>query len=525
MQQKSDSETAILSGNSLTVEQVVKVAREWAFVQIKSDDNFKEFISRGHEYVLEHIESGKTIYGVTTGYGDSCRYIIENDIAEELQENLVAFHGCGTGEPYSVEQVRAALLVRLNCNAIGYSGVRYEVLQGLVNLINHRITPVIPQEGSVGASGDLTPLSYIAAVLCGKREVFYDNNVVTASEALEKENLKPVTLKPKEALALMNGTSMMTGVAALAVHDARRLARLLEISTAMMVEVLLANRMPFIEKIHKLKGHQGQISSAKIIYNILKDSKLAIEHEEVLDKLKKNGNNITSPVYLQDKYSIRCAPQIIGVLRDCIDWVDKWVSVEMNSVNDNPIVDIENDEVYHAGNFYGGHIAQAMDSLKLAVANVCDLSDRQIALLVDEKFNNGLTPNLVPYRDDRQYGMMHGFKGMQITATSLTAEALKNTIPASIFSRPTESNNQDKVSLGTTSSRDCVKIIDLTEKVIAIQILALCQATDLRGVDKLSKTSKEIHDKVRSKVNFLDKDRRQDRDIVKIVEMIKNGEL
>ena len=376
------------------------------------------------------------------------------------------------------------------------------VLERLCELTNRRILPRIPEEGSVGASGDLTPLSYVASLLVGEREALVRGEVVEAADALASAWLaEPLELEPKESLALMNGTSVMTALACLAVERAARLARWACSLTAMTVRAIAGNPRHFDRAIFELKPHPGTRRAAAWIRDDL----------EPVAGLE--------PLRLQDVYSVRCAPHVIGVLLDALAFATQAVEIELNSVNDNPIIDPDTGAVLHGGNFYGGHVAFAMDGLKSAVASVADLLDRQMQLLCAPATSGGLPENLTP-----NGGGNHGFKAMGISTSALTAEALKLTMPAAAFSRSTESHNQDKVSMGTIAARDCRRILELTETVAAILLLADSQALELRG-DAAAGRALELRELVRREVPALVADRRQDRDIERVLALYRAGEL
>jgi histidine ammonia-lyase/phenylalanine ammonia-lyase len=320
----------------------------------------------------------------------------------------------------------------------------------------------------------------------------------------------------------------MSAFAALAVRDAGELALVSDVCTAMASEALLGNRGHFNAFIFENKPHPGQAESARLIRGLLAESGLALDSEEILVGDGLGGKDFLElERQVQDKYSVRCAPHVNGALRDTLEWVRRWVEVEINSSDDNPLFDAEGGRAQSGGNFYGGHMAQAMDSLKVALANLCDLMDRQLELVVDEKFNAGLTPNLVPFfdEDSPEAGLHHGFKGMQLCASAMTAEALKLSAPASVFSRSTEAHNQDKVSMGAIAARDARSIVELAQNVAAIHLIAVCQALDLRGVEKASPKTRAVHRLVRERVPFLDGDRRMDRDIKEAVGLIRSGDL
>lgn len=475
------------------------------------------------------IATCRPIYGVTTGFGDSARFHISPDQAGVLQRNIIAYHLNGTGPAASADVVRATMLIRANCLARGYSGFRKEVLELLVECLRKDIIPLIPERGSVGASGDLVPLCYLASMLIGDGDVLARGIPAQAGDALREAGLRPAVLEPKEGLALINGTSFMTAFAALATVDAGALAAVTDLCTALATEALMGNRDHFHPLIHSQKPHPGQVRSATRIRALLSGSRLCTDNEQILAPNLAVGERglIELERPIQDRYSIRCGPHVNGVMLDTLSWVSSWLDVEINSTNDNPLFDPASGNVHNGGNFYGGHVGQAMDSLKLAVASVGDMLDRQLALLVDTKFSNGLTPNLAPApgADADPAVLYHGFKGMQIASSALAAEALKLTNPATAFSRSTESHNQDKVSMGTIAARDARTVIELVQEIAAIHLLAACQAADLRGSHQLGRGTRAAYDLLRAHAGFLDSDRRLDGDLTTVVELITSGEL
>lgn len=477
----------------------------------------------------ELIASGMPIYGVTTGFGDSNTGHVSAAKTAALQRNLIQYHLVGSGPPAAADTVRATMLIRANCLARGYSGVRREVVDLLLDCLAHDILPMIPERGSVGASGDLVPLCYLADMLTGRGRVCHAGRVRDAADVLRECGLEPITLGPKEGLALINGTSFMSAFAALALADAAEVAFAADVCTALASEVLLGNRGHFAPFVHGNKPHPGQVDSAARIYTLLEGSALSRDLPQVLDANPGIGDagyqRLVQPV--QDRYSVRCGPHVTGVLHDTLEWAGRWVDVEINSTNDNPLFDPASGAAYNGGNFYGGHIGQAMDSVKVAVANTADLLDRQLALVVDEKFNNGLTPNLIPRvaDDSARAGLHHGFKGAQIACSSLAAEALKQSAPASVFSRSTEAHNQDKVSMGTIAARDARTVTELAENVVALHLAALCQAADLRGADGLGRGTRAAYDLVRGHAAFLDSDRRLDDEVAALVAAVRGGAL
>lgn len=447
----------------LRIEDIVDIAHRSGVAALSDAPAFRAAILRGAEFLDRLLREDGEIYGVTTGYGDSCTVAVPADLVAELPHHLYTYHGCGLGACFTPAQTRTIMAARLASLSRGYSGVGFELLEQIVRLLAHDLLPVIPSEGSVGASGDLTPLSYLAAVLCGEREVWHDGGQMPAAQALATAGIRPLRLRPKEGLAIMNGTAVMTALSCLAHARADYLVRLATRITAMASLALEGNPHHFDATLFSVKPHPGQQRIAGWLRGDLG-----------CQDAPRNGRR------LQDRYSIRCAPHVIGVLADALPWFRESIENELNSANDNPIIDAEGEHVLHGGHFYGGHIAFAMDSMKNAVANIADLLDRQMALLVDARYSNGLPANLSGAQGERA-AINHGLKALQISVSAWTAEALKLTMPASVFSRSTECHNQDKVSMGTIAARDCLRVLELTEQVAAALLISVRQGLWLRS--------------------------------------------
>jgi len=520
-----------VGADTLTVAEVARIARADARTapRIAVGEAARTTMSAGVKCRDEWLATGRPIYGVTTGFGANANVQLGPAHAAELQRNLITYHLNGTGPSADRAVVRATLLIRANCLARGISGVRAEIIDLLIGCLEHDILPLIPERGSVGASGDLVPLCYLASALIGDGEVTFAGETVPASRALRACGLTPVRLEPKEGLALINGTSFMAGFAALAADAAGALSAVADLCTALAAEALRANRDHFHPFLHRQKPHPGQIRSAERIRALLTGSRSCRDNTTALPvnpHIDEHGFTVL-PEPVQDRYSIRCAPHVTGVLLDTLDWVVSWLDIEINSTNDNPLFDPASGGVFNGGNFYGGHVGQAMDALKLAVASVGDMLDRQLALLVDANFNRGLPANLVarPEAADPGRGVHHGFKGMQIASSALAAEALKLTNPATAFSRSTEAHNQDKVSMGTIAARDARTVAELVNEIAAIHLIAACQAAQLRGTHLLGAATRACFELIREHTAFLDRDRRLDGDVSRVVALITSGTL
>ena len=513
-----------LDGASLTIRDALEVSRGERAVRLSPRAAEGVRASRTLKHAL--IDREIPVYGVTTGFGDSAHRQISPDKTSRLQQNILRFMGVGTGPIAPPEVARVTMLLRANTLSKGNSGVRVELIDRLLDLLNHDVTPYIPERGSCGASGDLAPLSYVGKALAGDGRVLFDGTDREAAGVLSELGLEPFLLEAKEGLALTNGTSFMSAFACLAVGAARELADLCDLMTAMASEALLGNRGHFNAFLFdEAKPHPGMVTCARHIRELLADSQLAADSDELFPGGLDGAGFRELDRHVQDKYSIRCAPHVNGVLRDVLDWVERWIEIEINSSDDNPLFNVAAGRVESGGNFYGGHMGQAMDSLKVALANLCDLIDRQLELVVDEKFNRGLTANLIQRfePDHPEAGLNHGFKGLQLCASAMTAEAMHLCAPTTIHSRSTEAHNQDKVSMGTIAARDARSIVELAQNIAAIHLMACCQALELRGVEKASPRTQEAFRVVRQHVPFLDRDRYLDEDIATTVALIQSG--
>ncbi|MBQ1710478.1 MAG: aromatic amino acid lyase [Treponema sp.] len=519
-----------IKGQDLTIEDVCDVVYKKEEVQLPTDKEFWDRMEKSRKFLEDYIATGVPTYGVTTDFGDSCHNQISVDKAGELQRDICIYHGIGLGPKFDHDTGRAVVLARLNGNVKGgHSAIRPELAKMMLTMLNKDIIPVIPQLGSVGASGDLTPLSYLAAAIQGDREVYYKGKIVPTMEAFNAEGIKPLPIEAKEGLAIMNGTSVMTAVASLAWKKAERLAKISDFLTAVTSEITRGKDTPFVAKVSEIKNHKGQIDSAAYVYNIIKDSKRVWRYEEFLKNQieKLDGKKfIAQTNKIQDRYSIRCAPQITGVYRDTLRFARDLITEELNSANDNPLVDIDAGRLYNTGNFYGGHICAACDYLRTALANIADLSDKQAEVIIDGKFN-GLTENLIPFTpaDHPRAGLRLGFKAAQITISAIRGEIMSYCFPISLTSQPTEALNQDKVSMGTISARKLAEQIDLLYLQYGTHMLAAMQAVDLAGYDDFAPFTKKVHDEVRKMSAFVEDDRVLDKEATAVAEWLKSTDL
>lgn len=485
-------------------------------VVLSEGADFKEKIVAAQELLLKEIMDGHPIYGVTTGYGESGKNYLVYDDAKTLQVNLYRFHGCGVGEILDEDEIYNIVLVRLISISKGFSGVSIELLERMAQLLELKILPAIPAKGSVGASGDLTPLSYIAAAIAGEREVIYKGEIRPTMDVFKECGITPYEFKPKEALAIMNGTSVMTGIMVKQLSMFENLLLSLESFDAALFEAMEADTTALEAFVHDVKPFSGQIKCAKNLREKLDKATL------VHDRLSRYESFFDSEHHnIQDRYSIRCIPQVLGVVWDNLSIAKGWVETEMNSVSDNPLINCSEQSIYTGCNFYGGYVAHAADTLKICLANMADLLDKQFAILVDEKFNRGLGENLKLSKEHYH----HGFKAMQISLSSLSADVMMRMLPASVFSRSTESMNQDKVSMGTTSALGLKEGVKEFSSMLAIAMLGIAQAMDIRGVEKFSPHAQALYKKIRAISAPLVEDRRLDKDIEVIQAMLIRGEM
>ncbi len=494
--------TVYLDGKSLTLQDVVNVARSGYNVEISPEA--KEQIKECARAVQEWANEGRVVYGITTGFGDLASVVIPRDKCRQLQENLLLSHSCGFGEPYPEDVVRAIMLLRINTLSRGYSGISIETLQQMVDYLNLGIHPVVPTQGSVGASGDLCPLSYIAISLIGYGDVVYHGVKMPASEALAKTGMKPVELQPKEGLALNNGTTVMNAVAALCVADALTMEKNADIAASMSAEALHAVPYAFDKRTHDLRPQAGQGIVAENMRRLLEGS-------EISEAYKRDR--------VQDAYSLRCLPQVHGASRDAVAYVKEKIEIEINSVTDNPIIFHKDGDAISGGNFHGQPMAMAMDFFGIAAAEFASISERRTARMVDHKLSD-LPPFLVS-----DSGVNSGFMIPQYTAAAIVSENKVLAHPSVVDSIPTSANQEDHVSMGGYSARKARQILDNTNRVIAIEMVNAAQGMDFRAPLKPGRGSGAAHAAFRRSVPFYEKDQFMQPLLLQSLALIESGKV
>lgn len=491
-------EKIFIDGLNLKIEDVIKVTREGALVELKEEA--KEKINLSRKKVEEIIKNPQAVYGINTGFGKFCNVKISENEGKILQKNLIMSHSCGVGNPLPGDIVKGIMLLRANALSRGNSGIRLSTVETIIEMINKNVVPVVPEKGSLGASGDLAPLSHVALVIMGMGEAFYNGERMTGNKAMEKAGIKPVELTEKEGLALINGTQVMTSVGVHTIYDSLKILRISDIAAALTMEALQGITDAFDERIHELRGQSGQIRTAKNLRNILSGS-----------------SNVTrqGELRVQDAYTLRCVPQIHGASKDALEYVYNVLEKEINAVTDNPIIFPETDDVISGGNFHGQPVAIAMDFLGIAVSELGNVSERRTERLVNPALS-GLPAFLA-----ENGGLNSGFMIAQYSAASLVSENKVLAHPASVDSIPSSANQEDHVSMGTIAARKAKEIAFNVNKILSIEILTACQAIDIRNAsDKLSDTCRNVYERIRKEISYMDCDRVLYPDIEKVSEII-----
>ncbi len=492
-----------IDGETLTIEDVVNVARH--HFEVTLDNDARERILASREIVDTALGEGRTVYGVNTGFGDLANVSIEGKDLAQLQVNLIRSHSAGVGNPFPTEVVRGMMLLRANALAKGFSGVRTTVVETLIEMLNKDVVPVVPEQGSVGSSGDLAPLAHMVLVMIGEGEAFYRDEQIPGSTAMKKAGIKPINLQAKEGVALINGTQPMTSIGVLAVHDAMMIVRNAAIAAAMSLEALRGTRAALDKRIHEIRPHEGQGDIAEVMRMLLPDSEINQSHA--------NCGKV------QDAYSLRCVPQVLGASLDSIRYIRSILETEINSATDNPLVFTEGGDVVSGGNFHGQPIALTMDFLGIALSEIANISERRINRLVNPDLS-GLPAFLT-----KEGGLRSGLMIAQYTAAALVSENKVLAHPASVDSIPTSADQEDHVSMGTIAARKARKILENVLNVIAIELLCASQGIDLLHPLKPSKPLQLVHQEIRKKVPVLEDDRVIAKDIDAIRELIISGNL
>lgn len=460
-------------------------------------------IHASEKMISKTVQEGKIVYGINTGFGALANTKINSSDLETLQRRIVLSHAAGTGELLNDQAVRLILALKINSLARGFSGIRLETIQALISLFNAKMYPCIPSQGSVGASGDLAPLAHLSAILLGIGEARYQGKIISAAEALKKINLQPLCLAPKEGLALLNGTQVSTALAILGLLAIEDVFVTAVTAGALSIDAARGSEKPFDHRIQLVRGHTSQIKIAKIYRELLEGSEIIQSHSQC-DKV-------------QDPYSLRCQPQVMGACLAQLLFVSETLLIEANAVSDNPLIFSEQQEILSGGNFHAEPVALAADALATAIAEIAALSERRIALLIDPNFS-GLPAFLV-----KNPGINSGFMIAQVTAAALASENKSLAHPASVDSLPTSANQEDHVSMATYAARRLLTMADNAAGIVGIELLSACQGIDFLRPLKSSTPLESIHQLVREHIPFYDEDRYFAPDIAKIKSLIQTG--
>jgi histidine ammonia-lyase len=513
------SQPLILTGADLTIEDVEAVARHGAVARL--DVHARARMDEARAVIDSLVDAGEVVYGVTTGFGDLASTFVPTTDAERLQENLLMSHAAGVGAPLPRDVIRAMLLLRANTLALGHSGCRPILVDRLLTFLKHGMHPVVPEQGSVGASGDLAPLAHLALPLIGRGHVEFRGQVVPALVALREVALEPLRLRAKEGLALLNGTQLMTAVGALLAADGERLIRSANVAAAMSVEALLGTDVAFAAAYQLARPHPGQVAVAAEMRHLLRDSTVQQQHHGVAHKI-------------QDPYSLRCVPQVHGAVRDALDHLRRVLDIELNSATDNPLVFPDGGvadpdaiatgggRVISGGNFHGEPVALALDFAKLAIGEIGSISERRTALLLDARLNGGLPPFLASAS-----GLESGMMLYQYTAAALASENKVLAHPASADTIPTSANQEDHVSMGAIAARHARQVLDNVERIVGIELVVAAQALELRlamleGASPGAGVAEALV-RLRTRIHHLDADREGAPDLATAAALVHDG--
>lgn len=496
-------EHVVLHGDDFLLEDLVRIARRDAQINISAESESR--INKARELIDKWVKNGERIYGVTTGFGALSEVTISYEDTRKLQKNILFSHAAGMGKHMEEDVVRAMIALRVNDFCRGNSGLRLETILKLTRILNEGIVPVVPEKGSVGASGDLVPMAHLALVLIGEGEAFVDGVRMSGASALKKKSIPPLVLDSGEGLALINGTQFMIALGCLALHDALNLCKHADIAASMSLETLMGTRAAFDPRIHAARPHKGQIKAADNMLRITDNSEIISSHHDCSR--------------VQDAYTLRCSPQVHGASWDAFAYVDNVIRVEMNSSTENPLIFPESEEFLSGGNFHGQPLALACDFLGISIAELANISERRIERLVNPQLS-GLPAFLI-----EDGGLNSGFMIAQYAAASLVSENKVLAHPASVDSIPTSANKEDHVSMGAFAARKCRDILANTEEVIAIELLCAAQGIDLFTNIKAGQGTLAAYEVIRSKVGYMKEDRILSTDIARVKDLLRSGSI
>ncbi|MDY0190905.1 MAG: aromatic amino acid ammonia-lyase [Desulfuromonas sp.] len=518
----STRKAVVLTGNDLTVEDIIAVGV--GDLRVELDEDALQRCRASRDFLAQAVAAKHVIYGVNTSFGPMCNKIIDDNEIEALQVNLIRSHAAGLGDPLKPYVAQAVMLVRLNTLVKGFSGVRVELLQHMQWMINNGVAAYIPECGSVGASGDLIHLAHLALAIIGEGNVYYQDQLRPAAEVMAQLGREPMRLSYKEGIAIMNGTSAMTALAAFAIFGAKKLLRVSYVTGAFGIELFGGIDDAFDEDLHKLKPHPGQVATADIIRNLYNGSGNITRREDMHDQIRqqhRDGLVYETSINVQDVYSIRCTPQVLAPVTEMIESATRTVEVEANSSNDNPIIVPEQKKIIHGGNFHGQSIGFSMDALCISLATLCNLSERRLNKLLDKNLNEGLPEHLIP----GTLGLTMGFMGAQYLATSTTAENRQLANPVSTNSISCNASNQDIVSMGTVAARKAFRQVTNAKHILTMEVLADMQALSFRNADKLGLGTGRIYALLKKDFQVYDNTRVFHDDLVKLRKILFSSQL
>lgn len=496
--------TVTINCAPLTVSDVVSIARDQEPVEL--GQQALDAMGKARLVVENIVASGDVVYGINTGFGKFADRVIPRDSLEQLQRNLVMSHSVGVGDPLPVDVVRAMIVLRIVALSLGCSGIRPETVQSLIDLLNRGVVPYVPEKGSVGASGDLAPLAHLALVLIGEGEAWFENELLSGSEALTRAGIEPVRLEAKEGLALINGTQLMTALGVLLIADADNVLDVADVAGAMSLEAVRGTNQAFDERIQRVRPHPGQMLVATRLRALTLESGIMASHRHNAHKV-------------QDPYSLRCMPQVHGAARDALAHVRRVIEIEINSATDNPLIFVDEDEVISGGNFHGEPLAISLDLAAIALAEIAGISERRIEAMLDPHFSE-----LPPFLTMRG-GVDSGFMVSQYTAAALVSENKILCHPASVDSIPTSANQEDHVSMGATAALKARDVLHNTEQVLAIELLCAAEGIDYRRPLQGSRAVESVQSLIRASIPHLDNDRPLYRDMAQLVGMLRSGDI